>query len=619
MFCRPPDDRVPRLVSGPNSRPWRLALTLAGVVVCLASSQRAFAVEPGASRFSGALGGRVVDAAGVPQMGAAVMLFNRYDRHIAKIVTGERGLFSFGALSPDFYSVRVSLSSFMPALKRNISIQPGLKSFLTINLTSMLSSIELVYLTPGQAPIMSEDWKWVLRSDSATRPVLRMRGGVDISDPALIASRPANIFSGTSGVFSLSSGEGGPLATLGSQADLGTSFALATSVYGSNRVSVTGNVGYASHSGTPTAGFRTSYSRDTVTGPQVNVTMRQVFLPARIGAMLATGRNSDGMPALQTLAVSFIDRVRLAESVQLEYGSSMESVSFLDRLNYASPFARLRWGAAESGALEVAFSSGTPALELLNPGELSGAELKHQMNTLSLFPRVSLRDGRAHVQRAANFELGYRKVAGSRTFTASGWREAVTNAAFNASGSGGSFAGGDLLPDLSSNMAVLNAGSYRRMGYEASVTQKLGGLADATLAYGFAGALAAPAGEAADPSQLRSMLSSTGRHSLTGRINGTAPGSRTRYSVSYRHTDYTVLHPLHLSLTQRMTLEPGLNFYLRQHIPGVGGLLPGRLEASAEVRNALGQGYLPIATPGGYRLLLIQSPRAVRGGLSLIF
>lgn len=570
-----------------------------------------------AGRLSGTLGGRVVDAAGVPQMGAAVMLFNRYDRNIAKILTGERGLFSFDALAPDFYSVRVSLSSFMPALKRGISIQAGLRSFLTINLTSMLSSIELVYLSPGQAPIMSEDWKWVLRTGAATRPVLRYIPGIDISDPNRPVARASNIFSGTRGVFSLSSGEGGPLASAGNQADLGTSFALATSIYGANRVSVSGNVGYASHSGTPTAGFRTSYSRDTANGPQVNVTMRQVFLPARIGLALAAGRN-DGIPALQTLSISFFDRVRLAESVQLEYGSSVESVSFLERLNFASPFARLRWGSAESGALEFAFSSGTPAVELLNPGELSGTELRHQLNTLSLFPRVSIRDGRAHVQRAGNLEIGYRKVAGSRTFAASAWREQVSNAAFNVSAPGGALGGGELLPDLSSNMAVFNAGSYRRTGYEAAVTQQLRGSANATLAYGFADALTAAAGEASNPGDVRSMLSTTGRHSLTARVNGTAPGTGTRYAASYRLTDYRVLNPVHLSLTQRMTLEPGLNFYVRQPIPAF-GLFPGRLEASAEVRNALGQGYMPIGTPGGYRLLLIQSPRAVRGGVSLTF
>ena len=585
------------------------------VAVCMVP---AFAIEPGLAGLSGTLAGRVVDVAGIPQMGAAVILFNRYDRNVARVVTGERGLFAFDALAPDLYTVRVSLSSFMPALKRNISIQAGLRSFLTINLTTMISSIELIYLSPGQTPIMSEDWKWVLRGSSTTRPVLRFIPGIDISDPQRPSARASNIFSGTRGVFSLSSGEGGPLASAGNQTDLGTSFALATSVFGANRVSVSGNVGYASHSGTPTAGFSTSYRRDTANGPQVNVTMRQIFLPARIGVLLASGRDT-GLPALQSLSISLIDRVWLAESVQFEYGSSLESVSFLDRLNFASPFARLRWGSAESGAIELAFSSGTPAVELLNPGELSGTELRHQLNTLSLFPRVSIRDGRAHVQRAGNFEIGYRKVAGSRTFAASAWREQVTNAAFNASSPTGLFNGAELLPDLSSSMSVLNAGSYKRTGYEAAVTQKLGDSMNATVAYGFAGALASSGGIAASPGEVRSQLYTTGRHALTARVNGTTPGSGTRYAASYRFTDYSVLHPVHLSLTQRMTLESGLNVYLRQPIPGVGGLLPGRLEATAEVRNALGQGYLPIGTPGGYRVLLIQSPRAVRGGVSLIF
>src|SRR5262249_31420071 len=154
----------------------------------------ALAVDPISSNLSGTLSGRVVDAAGIPQMGAAVMLFNRYDRNIGKIITGERGIFSFDSLTPDLYSIRVSLSSFMPALKRNIAIQPGMRSFLTINLASMLSSIELVYLTPGQAPIMSEDWKWVLRTGSATRPVLRMIPGVDISDPQRQVTHSSNIF-----------------------------------------------------------------------------------------------------------------------------------------------------------------------------------------------------------------------------------------------------------------------------------------------------------------------------------------------------------------------------------------------------------------------------------------
>jgi hypothetical protein len=49
------------------------------------------------------------------------------------------------------------------------------------------------------------------------------------------------------------------------------------------------------------------------------------------------------------------------------------------------------------------------------------------------------------------------------------------------------------------------------------------------------------------------------------------------------------------------------------------GSLPGRLEATAEVRNLLAQGYLTIANADGRSLLLVHSPRSMRGGFSFIF
>jgi hypothetical protein len=64
--------------------------------------------------------------------------------------------------------------------------------------------------------------------------------------------------------------------------------------------------------------------------------------------------------------------------------------------------------------------------------------------------------------------------------------------------------------------------------------------------------------------------------------------------------------------------ETGLNIRIRQPLPLWDGL-PGRIEASAEVRNMLAQGYLPIMLADGQRLILAHSPRAVRGGLSFIF
>jgi hypothetical protein len=93
----------------------------------------------------------------------------------------------------------------------------------------------------------------------------------------------------------------------------------------------------------------------------------------------------------------------------------------------------------------------------------------------------------------------------------------------------------------------------------------------------------------------------------------------TRYSASYQWTDYRVLHPVHLSLTQLSSIEPGLNLHIRQPLPGIQGMIPGRLEATADFRNLLAEGYFPLNAGAGRRLLLIHAPRAVRGGVSFIF
>jgi hypothetical protein len=63
---------------------------------------------------------------------------------------------------------------------------------------------------------------------------------------------------------------------------------------------------------------------------------------------------------------------------------------------------------------------------------------------------------------------------------------------------------------------------------------------------------------------------------------------------------------------------PGMNVYVRQPIPGFGGL-PWRVEATADLRNLLAQGYLPLNMTNGQQLLLVETPRSFRGGLSFIF
>jgi hypothetical protein len=236
-------------------------------------------------KLTGSLTGLVTDAAGVPQLGATVSLYNRYDKLVQKVITSLKGDFVFDPLAPDTYSLRVSLSSFVPALKRNIVVQPGMQSVLAINLASVLSSIELVYSAPKSGALMSDDWKWVLRSQMSSRPILRSLPGQK--------RESIDVFSDTMGLLRVSSGESSPWMASGDQADLGTAFALATSLFGSNRLEFTGSVGYGLESATQTHGFRTTFSRPDAAGPEVKLTMQQAALPVRSGLAIGSQQNSN--------------------------------------------------------------------------------------------------------------------------------------------------------------------------------------------------------------------------------------------------------------------------------------------------------------------------------------
>jgi hypothetical protein len=208
---------------------------------------------------------------------------------------------------------------------------------------------------------MSDDWKWVLRSSMATRPVLRI---FDIGAPSTSSSASSSIFSGTRGVIKLSSGEESPFAASGNQPDLGTTFALATSLFGAHHLQVTGNIGYAAQSELPATGFRTSFSRGDMQGPAVKLTMQQVSLPNRPTSAVV-GAGQANAPALRTMSLTFIERTEVADGIDFEYGASLDTVTFIDRLNYLSPFARLTYHLGDKSKLQMGYSSGAPPMELL--------------------------------------------------------------------------------------------------------------------------------------------------------------------------------------------------------------------------------------------------------------
>jgi hypothetical protein len=183
----------------------------------------------------------------------------------------------------------------------------------------------------------------------------------------------------------------------------------------------------------------------------------------------------------------------------------------------------------------------------------------------------------------------------------------------------GFYSPSELLPDIASNASIFNAGSYETYGYMAAVDRKLFDGWTAGLGAGVSGMLTAgdyPL-ETHDASELRANLRPTQRPWASVRTAGVIQPTGTRLGASYLWTSGGTLGPAHAWLTLRSQPLIGLNVQVRQPVP-MGGM-PGRLEMTAEVRNLLAQGYVPVATPDGRQIWLVQFPRALRGGLSFIF
>jgi Carboxypeptidase regulatory-like domain len=588
--------------------------SLALGVLCLAAMGECFAAT--ALKSGGAIGGTVQNSLGVPQLGAAVQLYNRQDRPIQRVLTDAAGHFQFVGLVPDQYSIKVTLAAFAPAFKHSILVQPGTQSLMAVHLNNIFSTVQLSYPHPGNGSLITDDWKWVLRTATSTRPVMRFADPAPDPDPVVATSTHAALFSDTRGILTVSAGDGGANTAVANQADMGTAFALATSIRGSNMLQVSGNVGYGSQTGMPATAFRTTYSRNIMgDSPQVSLTMRQLYLPGRLATAMSSSES--GLPMLRTFSGSFDDQTKLSDDITLKYGFTMDSVTFLDRLNYLSPYSRLTYDLGNGAELDITFTSGNARPELA-AAPSDGASLQSDLNALGLFPRVSVLNAKTQIQRGNEYEATYSRKVGSRTYRGTVYHEVVTNAALSVMGPAGGVAGVDILPDLFSNASILDAGNFRSWGYTGGVTQNLGDHVSLSVLYGSEGALTVDSASLAtgSPEELRSLLREGQRHVATTHLSATIPWTGTHVEASYQFAgDERWVTPGNAYSTQSISPMPGLNVSIHQPLPGFAR----RIEATADLRNMLAQGYLPVGMANGQRLTLIDTPRTLRGGLAFTF
>ena len=586
---------------------------IAAFALVVSFSTPARAVTP--LTLSGALAGTVRDVLGKPQMGASVSLYDRRDKLCERAITNEQGAFAFGGLLPDFYTVRVTLSSFLPAVRDHILVQAGIKRLLDVNLSAVFSSIQLVAPEAGQTSLMSDDWKWMLRNSSSMRPVLRILPSSSSSSSRNVAA----MFSDTHVLVRLSGGDSSTSEAFSSDGDLGTTFAFGTSLYGSNQLQLSGNLGYTSASGLPSAAFRAAYSRPLFGGnPEVSITMHQLLFPNHVAGFNNIPGAEGNVPHMRTTAIAMGDKVQVSDAMDLEYGFEADNISYLGHKSYYSPYARLTYHDGET-EVDFTYTSGNARPELGSQPAGFGDDLERDVAALARIPRVSIRDGATEVQRGEDYELGITRSIGSHDVRVAVYRESVTNAAVTVASTGPveEFSN-NIVPDLYSNTAVFNAGDYHTIGYTVSGSQHLGQHYTITVIYGSSGVLipdaSSPVSTADD---LRSRIRSERRGAATIQGSGVIPVTGTRFFASYQWTDFRAATSGQPYSTDPNRPQPGLNAVIRQPIPSFLGLP--RMEATADLRNLLAQGYIPVNLSDGGRLLLVRTPRSFRGGLTFTF
>jgi hypothetical protein len=314
------------------------------------------------------------------------------------------------------------------------------------------------------------------------------------------------------------------------------------------------------------------------------------------------------------------DGVQITDSLRMEYGASLDAVTFVGKLNYFSPYGRLEYSLSDKDELKFSYTSGVPQSDDYKTTSTPERDLQNDLTALALFPRISMRDGRAQIQQSQNFEMGYRRAAGSRVYTVAVFHENISNAALMIAGADGLLPAGDILPDLFTTSAVFNAGGYQSNGYMASVSQGFGDNLKLNVTYGSGDTLVTDRAGSPNqsPDDLRSMIRRGRREAVTTQASGSLPWTGTQFIASYQWTDRHALTPTHYYATQGVRAEAGLNIYVRQPIRNF-SFIPVRMEASADLRNLLAEGYLPLAAANGQQILLMNTPRSFRGGLTFIF
>jgi hypothetical protein len=544
----------------------------------------------------GSLTGVVADPGGNPQMGASVWLTPEFAGGRAiELLTDENGIFVSQRLRPGLYSVKVTLAGFMPSLQDHLNVIADADTSVHIELDSIFVSLDRLRRKSSK-PAEPDDWKWVLRTASSSRPILQLRDGtVVITNGSGIEKDDQPRIS-----VELDNGSVRPGSSSALPGYLGTAVSYDQSLGSAGRLLMAGEINYDQADSGVFGGSVASIwlpKGRFGEGPETTLTVRQV----RLGD---TGRS------IRAMRFEHSEQLVLADHVVLEYGGEYISGGFVGELaSSLRPHARLgmrlssHWDAAflvetdpDAYGLRAQISAVQPAIDALQ----AGPTLIWGNGRLAL-------NGGWHEEFAVRRGVGTRGQIESAVFRDDSRHQAVYG---TVAGSSDSFSPGGLAGPFAND-----AGAAGFWGTRVVYREKLANNLEVAGVYAWAGVLA-PDDQSAPLSDLRAMLQTRYRNSVAARVAGKVPKSKTQFAASYKWIDGTVVTRQDLYSETAMAIDPNLSLSIRQPLPSF--LTSGHWEALADFRNMLSQGYVSLECPNG-SMLVMPVERSFRGGVSFQF
>lgn len=570
------------------------ALNIAAITVMLCAC--ALAQAPVGSTVNG----QVRDSSGKPQMGVLVELFNANVAKPVAVFTDAKGLYTAAGLVPGTYFIKATATSFLPSLRENVELKSGANVMVNLTLNTLMEAFQFMPARRAKDK-NDDDWGWTLRS-AANRPILRalekdgplvVVSSSENAEDKVLKARVAFIAGTDSSGFSSS--------------DVNTAFNVEQSMFGSGstagQLDLNGNVGYGD--GQANGVVRATYKKPDIFGstPQFALTARRYASP------LSAAHHA----ALNALSVSASDTFNINNFIEFNYGGEMQSVQFRGRVTAFRPFGAVDVHITPDTLVEYKYVTSRPTTREEKGFDSSPIDLSEAN------PRVSLADSAPQVERARHQEIAISRHISKYNFQAAYYSDVVHRMALTGVGDADGitdFESANILPDVYNNTFAYNGGDFSTEGMRFVAQRVFSDALTATLDYAYGGAIGVM-----NPGEQISnaTFATTRQQALGGKLSGVMPRMHTRWIASYKWTSgsslVSVVDGFNASAGQA---DPYLNIFIRQPLPGL-SFMPGRIEALVDVRNLLSQGYVPMVGQDGRTLYLVQSARAIRGGVAFNF